>query len=522
MGDDGGSGPKTSEQVASGDIPPLPALPDGFSTSLAERLRTALWVFDIDLARVIWANPAALRVWRADSIEALYSRNLASDMSPAVAARLRQYQEDFIDSGATFSEVWTLYPQGKPRSLRCLFSGIRLKDGRMAMFCEGLAEYNDTPEALRSAEALLHSSVMITLYDLDGHILYSNPAARSAALPLGGDGTAPLLERLADIDDHARLVVGLGEQGEARIVARVRTARGLRWHEITARSCLDAATGAPAWLVSEIDVTESKEYQAELEASRAKLEAQARQLREAHHAAESANRAKSQFLAHMSHELRTPLNAIIGFSDVTRRGTFGAVQPGRYGDYAELIHESGRLLLDLINDILDISKIEAGKMELRPTLIEARELAETSLRLISGMARESAVTLLTDIDAGVSPVYGDERAIKQVIINLLSNAVKFTPAGGKVTLVIANEADGTSAITVSDTGIGMNADEIARALDPFSQIDSSIAHTHRGTGLGLALVKNLVELHGGELRVESRPHLGTAVTVVLPVDSGAS
>jgi signal transduction histidine kinase len=137
------------------------------------------------------------------------------------------------------------------------------------------------------------------------------------------------------------------------------------------------------------------------------------------------------------------------------------------------------------------------------------------------MARESAVTLLTDIDEGVGPVYGDERAIKQVIINLLSNAVKFTPAGGKVTLVIANEADGTSAITVSDTGIGMNADEIARALDPFSQIDSSIAHTHRGTGLGLALVKNLVELHGGELRVESRPHLGTAVTVVLPVDSGA-
>ena len=521
MGDDGGSGPKTSEQVASGDIPRMPALPDGFSTSLAERLRTALWVFDIDLARVIWANPAALRVWRADSIEALYARNLANDMSPAVAARLRQYQEDFIGSGATFSEVWTLYPQGKPRSLRCLFSGIRLKDGRMAMFCEGLAEYNDTPEALRSAEALLHSSVMITLYDLDGQILYSNPAARSAALPLGADGTAPLLERFADIHDHARLVVGLGEQGEARIVARVRTARGLRWHKITARSCLDAATGAPAWLVSEIDVTESKEYQAELEASRAKLEAQARQLREAHQAAESANRAKSQFLAHMSHELRTPLNAIIGFSDVTRRGTFGAVQPGRYGDYAELIHESGRLLLDLINDILDISKIEAGKLELRPTLIEARELAETSLRLISGMARESAVTLVTDIEEGVSPVYGDERAIKQVIINLLSNAVKFTPAGGKVTLAIESLPDGASAITVSDTGIGMNTDEIARALDPFSQIDSSIAQTHRGTGLGLALVKNLVELHGGELRVASHPHQGTAATVVLPPDSGA-
>ncbi|WP_374652402.1 ATP-binding protein [Dongia sp.] len=517
MGDDG------HQEAAIGDDTcplPMPALPDALERGLADRLRTALWIYDFDRARVIWANQAALKVWRADSIETLRARDLASDMSPAVAARLRQYQEDFINGGATFSEVWTLYPQGQPRSLRCLFSGIRLKDGRMAMFCEGLADYNDTPEALRSAEALLHASVMITLYDLDGHILYSNPAARSAALPQrddgkGADGTAPLLERLVDIDDHARLIVGLAGQGESRIVAPVRTARGKRWHEITARACQDAATGAPAWLVSEIDVTESKEYQAELEASRAKLEAQARQLREAHHAAESANRAKSQFLAHMSHELRTPLNAIIGFSDVTRRGTFGTVQPGRYGDYAELIHESGRLLLDLINDILDISKIEAGKMELRPAPIDARELAETSIRLISGMAREGSVTLLTDIAAETGPVFGDARALKQIVINLLSNAVKFTPAGGKVTLAIDNHPAG-SAITVSDTGIGMNPDEIARALDPFSQIDSSIAQNHRGTGLGLALVKNLVELHGGTLSVLSRPHQGTDIAAIFP------
>ncbi len=520
MGDDGqgpDEGPESQRGQRGGGnaVPPIPAMPAGFGAGIAQRLHTALWVFDIDLSRVIWANPAALEVWRAESIEGLYARDLSVDMSPGVAARLKQYQEDFIAGDAVFSEVWTLYPQGRPRALRCRFSGVRLADNRMAMLCEGLADYNDTPEALRSTDALLHSTVMITLYDLGGHILYSNPAARSATLPLAADGTAPLLDRLMDHADHRRLAADLAQSGEARLVARVRTASGPRWHEITARTCQDAATGAPAWLVSELDVTESVEYQAQLEATRSKLEAQARELRELHHAAESANRAKSQFLAHMSHELRTPLNAIIGFSDVTRRGTFGVVQPVRYGDYAELIHESGRLLLDLINDILDISKIEAGKMELRPTLIDAQELAETSTRLISGMARENSVTLLTDIGEGLKPVYGDARAIKQIIINLLSNAVKFTPAGGKVKLAIEDRAEG-SAVIVSDTGIGMNDEEIARALDPFSQIDSSIAHQHRGTGLGLALVKNLVELHGGALVVTSRPHQGTDIAAIFP------
>ena len=174
------------------------------------------------------------------------------------------------------------------------------------------------------------------------------------------------------------------------------------------------------------------------------------------------------------------------------------------------------MLLDLINDILDISKIEAGKFELRPELIQARQLVEASSRLVSGMAKEAGVRLATEVEGGLETLYGDARAVKQIIINLLSNAVKFTPTGGRIELVIRPGPDGASAITVSDTGIGMDPDEIGRALDPFRQIDSSIARNHRGTGLGLALVKNLVEIHGGSLDIVSRRSEGTSVTAVLP------
>jgi signal transduction histidine kinase len=499
----------------------------GFPEVPVDRLKTALWVFDIDHSRVIWANRAALRIWRADSQAELAARNMGADMSPAVAARLKQYQEDFIARDASFAEIWTIYPQGEPVTVNAVFSGTRLPDGRMAMLCEASAEFQSMPESLRSADALLHTSVMITLYDMDGRPLYRNPAARMAVIGVNRSGVeadteADLAARFVEPTDYRRLADAIADAGEARQIARIRTIAGPRWHELTARSCRDPATGAPALLVSETDVTAVREYQVELEESRAKLEEQARELRELHRAAEAASRAKSQFLAHMSHELRTPLNAIIGFSDVTRQGTFGPVEPPRYRDYAQLIHESGNLLLDLINDILDISKIEAGKFELKPELLEVRAVIEQSSRLVSGLAKEAGVKLLTDVEQGIETLYGDSRAIKQIIINLLSNAVKFTPNGGHVALSIGPGPDGASAITVRDNGIGMDPQEIGQALDPFRQIDSAVARNHRGTGLGLALVKNLVEIHGGTLDIVSRRSEGTAVTAVLPPPPGDS
>ncbi len=485
------------------------------------RLRSPVWIFDFDYKRVLWGNSAALDLWQAPDLEELLCRDLGSDMSPSVAARLAQYREDFKRLDATFSEVWTLYPLGQPRTLHVIYSGLRLPDGRIALFCEGISAFNETPETLRSAEALLHTSVMITLYDLAGMPLYRNPAARSAAPREETGPGMPLASRFADGHAYGQMLAELTTFSEAKLIARIHTAAGDRWHSVTARDCHDAATGAPARLVTEVDVTETKLYQRRLEESQDQLKRQASDLRLAQREAEAASRAKSSFLAHMSHELRTPLNAIIGFSDIMRLSMLGEISPSVYGDYAQIIHESGSHLLALISDILDISKIEAGKVELRPQVLDPRILTESSRRLIAGLVASTGSSLVVNVEADLNSVFGDERALKQIIINLLSNAVKFTPAGGKIALEVSRHGDNGSRLTVSDTGIGMSPTEINRALNPFGQTNSAVSGSQRGTGLGLSLTKMLTELHGGQLEIDSKLNAGTKVSVILPGEPSA-
>lgn len=228
--------------TAAGDVPS------------ADRLRTPVWVFDIDRERIVSANAAAVALWRAESLEELCGRDMAVDMSTSVRDRLHQYQVDFERADTRFSEMWTLYPGGVPTTQRVVFSGHRLPDGRMAMLCEALCEIHDTPERLRSADALLHTPVMITLYDQDGTALHRNPAARGSTAP----DRETFARRFAEIDDHRDLVRRLEAAGAAEAVVRVETAAGIRWHEIAARVCHDAVDGRPAWLVSETDVTDRK------------------------------------------------------------------------------------------------------------------------------------------------------------------------------------------------------------------------------------------------------------------------
>ena len=218
-------------------------------------LKTALWIFDIDHSRVAWANKAALELWNTESLADLTARDMSSDMSISVAQRLKQYQEDFIASNASFSEVWTLYPAGVPTTLDVRFKGFQFEDGRTGMLCEAKAQRVDTPEGLRSSEALLHTSVMISLYDSEGGPLYRNPAARA----MQPEREACLSDRFVRDADYDKLIGQVQLHGGCQLSARIKTAKGIRWHEITARECTDAVTGAGALLLSETDITDLKE-----------------------------------------------------------------------------------------------------------------------------------------------------------------------------------------------------------------------------------------------------------------------
>jgi signal transduction histidine kinase len=233
--------------------------------------------------------------------------------------------------------------------------------------------------------------------------------------------------------------------------------------------------------------------------------------------AEQANIAKSQFLANMSHELRTPLNAIIGFSDMIQSQQFGPVGNARYLDYLKDIGQSGHHLLRIINDILDLSKIEAGRASIQDE--EEFNLAaviEATTRMMRPLAERQRVTLEAPANATGLRLLAVERMVCQILINLLSNAVKFTPAGGRVALTAARTADGALLIAVADSGVGMAPNEIKVALTPFGQVSNALSRRHTGTGLGLPLAKAMMELHGGTLRVASAPGQGTTVSLLFP------
>jgi len=362
---------------------------------------------------------------------------------------------------------------------------------------------------------------VITRHDRNGVVLFASPAAEPVfgvtPSELVGYG---LLNRVhvADRPAYLTTLADAAARGEARSVefrvrrdrAVGREARGSHfiWVEMRCRP-LDHAVG------QDDAGTEYEVVAVMCEVSERKARQQA--IEEARSAAERANAAKSKFLATMTHELRTPLNAIIGFSELLMSEATMRLDDARRQDYAQLINESGQHLLSVVNGILDVSKIETGNFEIVPEPFAPAPILRTCCDILALKARDAGVELIAPIAGELPEIVADKRALKQILLNLLSNAIKFTQRGGRVTLRVMTDA-ATILLIVEDTGVGIDARDLARIGDPFFQARGSHAQPYDGTGLGLSIVKGLVALHGGAIKIASRVGEGTCVTVRLPID----
>ena len=346
---------------------------------------------------------------------------------------------------------------------------------------------------------------LITRHSSDGRIRFASPAASALLGRMPDDILGQAMAAIVHPDDLHTVQAALaessyhGRDGTAEVRLRHQDGHYV-WAEIRCRPA-QMTQGEPAEIVAVTrDISERKAHE--------------RALVEARDAALGASRAKSQFLANMSHELRTPLNAIIGFSEVMTREMFGSLGP-RYQEYSRLIHESGAHLLELINSVLDMSKIEAGKFELAEELFDLEETAQGAVHFLKIAAELTGVALTLDVAPGARLVFADRRALKQILVNLLSNGVKYTPPGGAVAVTARAVRSGIE-IVVRDTGTGISGADLQRLGKPFEQVENVQTRAKEGTGLGLALVKSLAQMHGGAAVLESVLGEGTAVTVRLP------
>jgi signal transduction histidine kinase len=488
------------------------------------------WVFDIDAHRIWWANDAAVRFWRAVDLPSLLARDFSSD-SATVRRRLRQTLAGAAPGRPTL-ESWTLYPLGEPISARLAFTPARLADeGHDAVLIEAreIGVDDADHDGRRLLEATRYTAWMISYFTLDGALLAMNPAAADAIGHPKGEHppTEAFAARFEDPDIAAALLAACAAGEEPSGEYRVRTNAGARWHRVDLRLGRDPVTGEPTVIAVEEDVTTLKDAIADLEELNRTLEdkviLRTVEMDAARTRAERANSAKSDFLASMSHDLRTPLNAILGFSEILASANTEDLARARFQDYGRTIHVAARTLLALVDDLLDLSRIEAGRVPIQMEEVSAKTVLEDALDLIGPVLTRAGVTLVHQAAPGPVLVHTDRRALSQILSNILSNAAKFTPAGGRVTADVAELPDGGARITIADTGPGIPADDLDRIFDPYvrGRLDDGANGEIPGTGLGLSICKRLADLLSVDLRIEASPGEGTVVTIVIPPNSGS-
>ena len=497
-----------------------------------EAARCGVWEWDTETDLVTVSDYMA-QLMGLEQRGAVSSDELMARVHPryrdAVLHALRQAQ--------TFGAFDVSFPvtdeHGKARWIdaRGQARGDRGEEG----FTNVLGVALDTTEARRAkaqaqaAESRLRDGIesvsdAFVLFDKGGRLILSNQAFQDA---FGfEDGVLRRGAFKQDLNRIAALAIKSDQPATGgRAGAREVELHDGRWLQLVERFTSDGGSVVTAADITAIKRKEAERQRAterlhvtiaELEDREERLSQLARKYEVAMTRAEAANQAKSEFLANMSHELRTPLNAINGFSEIMAGEMFGPLGDPKYKGYAADILKSGQHLLSLINDILDMAKIEAGKLTLHYEMVSLKEIVDDATRLMRGKIEEAGLKLV--VDAPVLPdIEADYRGLKQVILNLISNAVKFTPEGGDIVVALSREDDDRLRVAVTDTGIGIAAKDLDRLARPFEQVEGQHSKTTQGTGLGLALTKSLIELHGGALSIASQPGQGTTVSFNVPI-----